>query len=230
MPKREVVLNTVGSRILQLPSNRILRVGVDGVDGAGKTMFADELAEVLRLSGRPIIRASVDGFHNPKLVRYQRGRNSPEGFFHDSYDYSALRAVLLDPLSPGGSHRYRLAAFDHRSDTPVSRAAQTAQPQSILIFDGIFLHRAELRDYWDFSIFLDVSFDISMSRCFQRGGGSPDPHAPENRRYVEGQRLYLRSCEPRHHATLTIDNNDLLAPLIDQVLAETLSTAPGRRA
>jgi uridine kinase len=230
MSKRELVLDTVGNLILQLPSNRILRVGIDGVDGAGKTTFADELAEVLRLSARPVIRASVDGFHNPKVVRYRLGRNSPRGFFHDSYDYAALKGALLDPFSRGGSNRYRVATFDLSSDAPISLAERIALPHSILIFDGIFLHRSELRDYWDFSVFLHVTFDISMSRCYQRGGGSPDPDAPENGRYVEGQRLYLRSCEPRQRATLTIDNNDLSAPFIDHVSTETRPAAPARRA
>jgi len=64
----------------------VLRVGIDGVDGAGKTTFADELAAALAPFGRPVIRAGVDGFHHPRAVRYRRGRESPEGFFRDSYD------------------------------------------------------------------------------------------------------------------------------------------------
>lgn len=214
MPKRALVLTTVAQRVLDLPRENIVRVGVDGVDGAGKTTFADELAEVLVSSGRPLIRATVDGFHNCKAVRYERGRGSPEGFYYDSYNYAALRAMLLDPLGPQASARYRSAAFDLASDAPVAAPEQTARPASILIFDGIFLHRPELKDYWDFSIFLDVDFEISIPRCAARGAGSPDPQAAQNRRYVQGQRLYLRLCEPRRHATLTIDNNDFSAPQI----------------
>ncbi len=192
----------------------VVRVGVDGVDGAGKTYFADELAELLKASGRSTIRASVDGFHNPKAIRYRRGRGSPEGFFHDSYDYDQLWAALLDPLGPGGTARYRVAVFDHRADEPVQTPAQQASPGDILILDGIFLHRPELRAYWDYSIFLEVAFDISIPRGAQRGEGSPDPGAPENRRYVEGQKLYLRTCEPKRFATVTINNDDLLAPYV----------------
>src|SRR5262245_7815760 len=128
----------------------VLRVGIDGVDGAGKTTFADELAAVLAPSGRSLVRAGVDGFHHPRAVRYRRGRESPEGFFRDSYDYGALVESLLGPLSPGGSGRFRRAVFDVDADrasgTPEERAAHDA----ILLFDGIFLHRPELRPYWDF--------------------------------------------------------------------------------
>jgi uridine kinase len=219
MARRAQILDSVASRILRVPSDGVVKVGIDGVDGAGKTMFADELAEVLQNSGRQVIRASVDGFHNTKAIRYARGRSSPEGYLADSYNYAALRAVLLDPLGPDGSGRYRAAVFDHRSDSPVSYPERQALPKSILVFDGIFLHRPELRHCWDFSIFLAVAFAISVSRCAERDGTSPDPAAAGNRRYVEGQRQYLQSCAPLLHATVTIDNTDLARPFFVQALA-----------
>ena len=84
----------------------------------------------------------------------------------------------------------------------------------ILILDGIFLHRPELRAYWDYSIFLEVAFAISIPRGAQRGEGSPDPAAPQNQRYVQGQEIYLRTCEPKRFASVTINNDDLAAPYI----------------
>jgi uridine kinase len=186
MSHRGQVLATVADRILRLPPDRPARVGIDGVDGAGKTVFADELAHVLRDASRPVIRASVDGFHQPKAERYRRGRCSPEGYFEDSYDYAALRRVLLDPLGPNGTGRYRAAIFDHAVDMPLSSPEREVLPGSILVFDGIFLHRQELRNCWDISIFLEVAFDVSVARCARRDGTSPDPAAAANRRYVEG--------------------------------------------
>lgn len=147
-------------------------------------------------------------------MRYARGRTSPVGYFHDSYNYDLLKAALLDPLSPGGSGRYRAAAFDHRSDAAVTMAEEQAVPGAILVFDGIFLHRPEMRPYWDFSIFLDVRFDHSYRRMADRDGGSPDPRASANHRYLDGQRLYLRKCDPKRRASIVIDNNDLDAPFI----------------
>jgi len=41
-------------------------VATDGVDGSGKTTFADALALPISRRGRAVIRASVDGFHNPR--------------------------------------------------------------------------------------------------------------------------------------------------------------------
>lgn len=52
-------------------------------------------------------------------------------------------------------------------------------------------------------------FDIfkSRSQCL-------DPEAPENHRYIEGQKLYLSSSDPKKFATLTVNNNDLTRPRI----------------
>lgn len=212
---RRRTLGAVADGVIALHGDGIVRVGVDGVDGAGKTSFAEELATELTGRGVEVVRASVDGFHHPTDVRYRRGRRSPEGFFRDSYDYDALRRLLLDPLGPGGDGRYVPAIYDVDRERPVIREPAVAPERGVLVFDGIFLHRAELRDWWDYSVFLDVDFSVSIPRGLQRlGFGDPDPDAEINRRYVEGQRIYLRECNPARHATVVIDNNDLSRPRI----------------
>lgn len=42
-----------------------LLVGVDGVDGVGKTTFADRLAAVLESRGRGVVRVCLDDFLQP---------------------------------------------------------------------------------------------------------------------------------------------------------------------
>lgn len=206
-----------------LASRGTLRVGIDGVDGAGKTTFADELAVALAPYGRPVIRAGVDGFHHPRAVRYRLGRDSPEGFFRDSYDYATLKATLLDPLSPGGTGRYRRAVFDVDTDRAVESRVERAEAGSVLLFDGIFLHRPELRGYWDWSVFLRVAW-ARNHRARAAGGIRPDD--PHQRRYAEGQTLYVRECRPEEHARLVIDNEDLAAPFIVHRI-ERFRGAPG---
>jgi uridine kinase len=141
---------------------------------------------------------------------------SPEGFYLASYDYAALHREPLEPLGPLGSGRYRTKVFDHMMDVPIEQELEQAVSGSVLLLDGIFLHRRELVDFWDMSIFLHVPFEISIPRGASRGPGfgSSDLNAASNRRYLEGQRRYLRACEPEKHATICIDNSDLDAPCI----------------
>jgi uridine kinase len=208
------VSGAVADRVLALPRTDRRRVGVDGVDGAGKTVFGDHLAAELRARGSEVVRASVDGFHHPPQVRYRRGRGSPEGYFLDSYDYATMRSLLLDPLSPGGSGRFVRAVYDVHAERRVEAVGESAEPTAILVLDGIFLHRPELVGYWDLSVFLDVPFEVSVPRGAARGYGNPDPGHPSNQRYVEGQRLYLRACDPAAHADVVVDHRDLTRPRI----------------
>ena len=46
----------------------------------------------------------------------------------------------------------------------------------------------------------------------ERDGSSADPTHPSMRRYVDGQRHYLATCEPHRRATLVIDNSDPQSP------------------
>ncbi|HEY9010107.1 MAG TPA: uridine kinase, partial [Devosia sp.] len=161
-------LAALADRIVERHIQSILRVGVDGVDGAGKTSLADKLAAVLEARGKHVIRASIDGFHNPRSVRYAKGKDSPEGFYRDSFDLAAFRRELLDPLGPGGSGRHRRVHFDHRTDSAVASPIEHADRSAVLLVDGIFLHRPELRSCWDLSIFLDVPFAESYRRMAVR--------------------------------------------------------------
>ncbi len=194
---------------------RVLRVGVDGVDGAGKTVLGDELADALRGRGIEVVRASVDGFHHPAAVRYRQGRSSPRGFYEDSYDYVALHRELLEPLGENGSGRYRSAVFDVGRNAPVDVPARLVDADAVLVLDGIFLHRPELSGAFDLTVFVRVPFEVSVPRGAARDGGSADPASPSWARYVQGQCHYLALCRPEDAADVVLDNTDLAAPFIE---------------
>ncbi|MFE4727533.1 uridine kinase [Microbacterium sp. NPDC056736] len=201
----------------QSPAGRVI-VAVDGLDGAGKTVFADGLAEVFAETGDAVFRAGIDGFHRPRIERYARGRRSPEGFYLDSYDYPTFRRVLIDPFRDGAQTAaatgFQLAAFDVVRDAPVESQWVTAPLDAVLVVDGIFLNRPQLRDLWDWSIWLDVPFEMAFARMALRDGSDPDPDAPANARYRQGQELYLDEARPREAASVIVDNTDLARPRI----------------
>ena len=170
-------------------------LAIDGMDGAGKTTFADALRFDV-----PTFRASIDGFHNPRMLRYRSGRDSPEGCYRDSYDYALFRRVLLDPFRAG--EPFALAAFDSVTDMPVPLEWQTAPDDALLVIDGVFLHRPELRGLWDHSVWLEVSRDVAESRMLLRDGPTDVLE-----RYRGAQQLYVREADPAAAASVVIDNS-----------------------
>ncbi|MBX3082833.1 MAG: uridine kinase [Anaerolineae bacterium] len=214
--QRSVVLDSVAQQIGALSAAQPVCVGIDGIDTAGKTTFADELAVILQETRRQVIRASVDGFHNPRAVRYQRGKLSPEGYYSDTFNVNAIRELLLDPLSEGGSRRYCTANYDLAHESPIEPEYKQATEDAILIVDGVFLHRPELRSYWDFSVYLNISPATALQRAFKRDtvvfGSIEAVQDRYQRRYIPGQQLYLDRCQPAQIATVVIDHNDVDAP------------------
>jgi uridine kinase len=126
--------------------------------------------------------------------------------------------MLLRPLGPGGTGHYRTAIFDYREDVPVESPRMKVELEAILLFDGIFLLRPQLRSFWDYTIFVRAEFDETLRRALVRdlplwGDAKKIEHRYLSR-YIPAQKLYLAECNPEKNANLVIDNNDPSNPLI----------------
>jgi uridine kinase len=194
-----------------------LRVAIDGPDAAGKTTFADDLAALVG-PRRPVIRLSIDRFHHPEAVRRRRGSLSAEGFYHDSFDHAAVVDGVLRPLGPGGDGWYRPGAFDYRSDNETVVAPEFAPPGAALLFDGVFLLRPELRDFWDVSVYLHADPMVTLARARIRDlavfGSVEVIEERYRRRYLPGQELYRADAGPAERADIVLNMKDPVAPVI----------------
>jgi uridine kinase len=206
-PEKRDVLAALSAEILHNYGEGRTIVAVDGRDGAGKTRFADNLAAELGIGNRAVFRASVDDFHASRAVRYARGRDSAEGFYRDSFDYRTFKRVLIEPFRIGRIGSFVPAAFDVRSDQAIEPKWLSGPDDAILIVDGIFLNRPELKGLWNYSIWLDVEPEIAAERTLERDGNLDFPD-----RYAGGFELYLEDANPRDAASAIIDNNDFDSP------------------
>ncbi len=220
-PCRALVIEEIAEAIARLHCAHPIRVAIDGVGAAGKTILADELAQSIERAGRPVIRAGVDGFHNSRKIRYARGPTSPEGYYRDSFDYDAITRHLLVPLGPDGNLLCRTAIYDFRTESRVEEPEFSADLDAVLLFDGVFILCPELRERWDFAMFIDASFEVTMSRALTRDVelfGSPVAvRARYEARYIPGERLCLREVRPQEHADVIVRNDDPLRPTIEWV-------------
>lgn len=185
------------------PAGRVI-VAIDGRDGAGKTTLARDLGRAFAEASETVFVASLDDFHRPRADRYARGRESPEGHYRDSYDLGTFRRVLAEPFRQGAllpDTGFQLRAFDLERDAPVESRWESAGPDAVLIVEGLFALRPELRDLWDESVWIDVPDDVAGARMRARDGAG----TVDSTRYREGFALYEREEGPRGRATIVVD-------------------------
>lgn len=214
-----MIIAYLAKKILLIKKESPVLVAIDGVDGAGKTFFAKKLVSELENQKRKIINASIDNFHNNEIIRYKKGKDSPEGFYFDSFNYKLLKNKLLNPFL-SGEGKYIDIAFDCVLNSEVNSTSKSIEKNSILIMEGIFLLRSELIKYWDLKIFLDVDFNITLERNIQRSKNNDKNISVENiidkfnKRYMLGQKIYFLDSNPKAQANIIIDNSDFDKPKI----------------
>lgn len=197
-----LTIDDVARRVLAaVPTTTRALIAVDGVGASGKTSFARALAR--RITTRPVVLLHADDFLQPPAVRYARGRYSPEGFWRDAFDTPALRATL-DHLAAAGDGRYRTSSGDPSDAT--GSGPSTAPVDALVLVEGVFLHRDELVDRWDLSVWLDVPPGEAARRMVARDGLAPDD--PRLERYAGAQRLYAAAARPWERAAMVIDVSD----------------------
>jgi uridine kinase len=89
----------------------------------------------------------------------------------------------------------------------------------VLLFDGVFLLRPELIDWWDLRIFVSVPFmqtvDRAQNRSAALAGSSADTAEIERSwrdRYIPAQQLYFATARPTDHADIIVYNDQLQRP------------------
>lgn len=144
-------LDALAEEILQSHGRGRTIVAVDGNRGSGTAQFAAALLEALQAADCVVFHASMDDFQQPRAQ--QDGDPSAPG-----YDYSLLRRVLIDPYRMAGSTGFALRGFDAARDEPIFQPKwKSAGADAVLLVDGMFLHRPELADTWNYSIWVESS-------------------------------------------------------------------------
>lgn len=213
------LVDVLAANVISIRLQHPTRVGIDGRSAAGKTTLADALGDVIRRTGREVLRASIDDFHRPgHKFRSQREEWTPRSYYDDGYDYAAFRDLLLRPLGPHGTRRCRTGVFDSFHDVWLAEEWRAVGADCVLVVDGAFLQRPELRQDWDYLIWLDVDVETMVERARQRDVawvGSEEVVVGRYRRRVgPTHALYEKLVQPRDRADAVVDMRDLMAPRI----------------
>jgi uridine kinase len=209
---RARVVDTVANLVDRCGGRR-LAVAVDGPTGAGKTTFGHELGAALERLGRPVCRASLDDFKRPWSERHLCDRETGEGYYRNAFDISRIRHQLLGPVRTDGI--VRLCGIDPLTQVDHGDDCFRMPRSAVLVVDGVFALRPELRGSWNLTVWLDVSPEVALDRGVLRDttrDGAAQALRTHRDRYLPSQMIYQREAQPRTRADIVIDNDKLSAP------------------
>lgn len=214
------VVREVAGTVVAAASVHPLRVGIDGICGAGKSTFARTLVDELRALGHRAVHLDSDGFHQVQERRHQPGEPA-RVYYENAYDFETLAERTLRPLGPGGSRQYATKVHDLTTDRVVSDAVATAPADAVVVFDATFLQQPALTGLWDLVIYLHATEAAATDRGVARDaaalGGATAARAAYETRYMAACRIYLAERDPRRSATIVIDNTDPHSPVIERL-------------
>ena len=211
--KSEEINKIVANRITEIQSikQKPVRVAINGIEGTGKTVFAERLTLFLMNNNVEAKHVSIDGFHFNKKTRYIQGRNSAIGYYENSYDeVSFVNHVLKSSQLPAPT--YVTATHDLESDQYLELKPIAISDKSVIITDGAYLFKPAYRPHWDLKIYLKTSFDIALQRGVERDhalfGGHAAAREKFKDRYHQASRLYIVENDPESCANIVIENTD----------------------
>ncbi|MGF9768343.1 hypothetical protein [Bacillus albus] len=215
---RKQRIKEIVNPILMLNLTHPTRVGVSGITASGKTTFANELAEEIKKRGLPVTRASIDDFHNPRVIRYAKGKESARGYYEDAHDYTAFKERLLRPLGPNGNLQYETISHNLKTDIPVHNEPLVATQNMVLIVDGTFLLKKDVAHLFDYKIFVDTDFEIARKLGAKREteafGSYEEAEKMFLSRYHAACKMYIDEHNPKSCADVVFQNSDFHDPVV----------------
>ena len=165
-------------------------VAIDGPSGAGKSTLAEALLSSLQ--GATVVH--VDDFYSDEGVDPPGGMDLEDAC--DLYvDWLKLFELVLQPLKDGENGYYQI--YDWVAQRPGTWV--TLEPQGVLIVEGVYAMRPELREVYDVKVFVDTPPEIRLRRLGER---SDNPVWVK--RWAEAEVWYNANLRPINYADVIV--------------------------
>ena len=159
MEPNEDVIAAILQRLPKPTADAPALVCIEGLGGAGKTT----LARALTARAQDTTLVHGDDFYGPEERDWRSW--SPRQGYERYFDHRRIEQQVLQPLRAGRPARFQRYDWDSNSlDGWI-----TVAPRRIVLVEGVYLLRPELRPYWDFSIYVDTPRELRQARLYARG-------------------------------------------------------------
>lgn len=195
----------VALKVATLTENKeLFLIAVDGHGGSGKSTFAQELMSELRNKQLSASIIALDSFPDKSITRPLL--SNPEVKTYYQINTARFIKKVLEPLAA------RKPAHYQTEDWWSSKKEQkTVEPKGVVIIEGTYSLDRQLRNYYNYSIFIDCSKEACLQRASARdiaGGGDPVT-APLlwKEVYFPNEEEYIQREQPKTAATLVVKSS-----------------------
>ncbi len=186
-----------------LGSDGARSLGITGHSGSGKTLFARDVARILRAHGRGAAVVSLDGFRKSEADLTATSfwpLDRPLDHLQLGYDTAELLEAVIAPHAAG-------EPVDHRRGEQNIRVA----PQDVLLLEGLFLLHPLVRARLERVLQLEVEDNV----CLRRVAGRDALDGAEalmrlRRHFLPVQRAFDERVEPARNADLVLPGGNVL--------------------
>ena len=203
MEEVEILLNKL---ITNRTSKKIYIVGIDGLGGSGKTTVADSLKLKLQSRGYDTYILHIDDFIHPKHVRYNESKEEWYCYYNIQWRYDYLVKEILLHIKNNDQIDKLIEIYDKENDNYILETIGISAG-SILLLEGIFIQREELRKYLDFTIYIDTPKQVRLKRVLERDlyiGEVEDINNKYKGRYFPAEEKYISEYCPIENANFVL--------------------------
>jgi len=208
MPDIRAVVERIAEARTRVSAEHSVLVAVSGIDASGKGFVTARIADALRERALRVAAINVDGWLNLRDRRFSAVAPGAH-YYRNAIRFDTLFAELILPLRERRSHRVEV---NHTEETATAyqRRVHAYDDIDVIVLEGIFLLKPELRGYYDLSVWIECGFATALARAVPRAqeGLSPqDTIRVYETTYFPAQRIHFARDDPRRAATLIVDND-----------------------
>ena len=135
-----------------------LLVAISGIDGSGKGYVTEKITTETNRQGLKAIAINIDPWLNPPEQRCS-AKNPGEHFYHHAFAFEDLFEQLIYPLQNQRAI-YLKKTLTGQFGIPFEQIYDF-QNVDVILLEGIFLFKRNLRENYDIAFCIDCSFETS---------------------------------------------------------------------
>lgn len=186
-------------------------MAISGIDASGKGHVTARVVEKLQGRGLRAAALNVDGWLNLPHRRFNSA-NPAEHFYVHAIRFDEMFEQLVWPLRNRRSLRLE-ADFTDETAMDYRRHTYEFEDVDVSVLEGIYLLKRAFQEYYDFSVWIDCTFETALERVIARGQEGLAPAETINAYrtiYFPAQEIHFARDAPRRAATMIIANDPRL--------------------